>query len=148
MFALYSGKKIRSWLKKLTCWIFRTEFATYTIVQFLCYVASIALILCKNWSQPLPKLRTDMTNPAGHLHAFLSTQMWVYWLLGHVYWLWTIQIDADWTVYKFAIKWFMEVFRSNVTNMNILVIEYNAFVQGVPHHLLDIVLPTEGMQLF
>jgi hypothetical protein len=42
----------------------------------------------------------------------------------------------------------MEDFRSNVTNMNILVIEYNTFVQGVPHHLLDIVLPTEGMQLF
>jgi hypothetical protein len=39
-------------------------------------------------------------------------------------------------------------FRSNVKNMNILVIEYNTFVQGVPHHLLDIVLPTEGMQLF
>jgi len=57
-------------------------------------------------------------------------------------------MDADWTVYKFAIKWFMEDFRSNVTNMNILVIEYNTFVQGVPHHLLDIVLPTEGMQLF
>jgi hypothetical protein len=37
----------------------------------------------------------------------------------------------------------MEDFRSNVTNMNILVIEYNTFVQGVPHHLLDIVLPTE-----